>query len=253
MNKIDYFIECINNNIPVSFLKYGDSEYICANKYNNNITVNMNCDNDLYTIKLSNAIKESFKFMVENASNLFISNWYNNKQIKNYWTSLTNKQINWADYNTFIFESHEIIDPSYNDIFIKKIDLYKTIKNCKQKKIMICNYLLIKNKILLNIDNVVIVPINNWFDNKFNDILKEIINLINTNEQYIIMTSCGMSAKVIIAELYKLFPNFIYFDIGSGLDYICTKINSRKNEYTYTDIYKKFLENNFIPQNWNDI
>ena len=37
------------------------------------------------------------------------------------------------------------------------------------------------------------------------------------------MTSCGQSAKVLIAELHKTYPNGIYLDVGSGLDCICTK------------------------------
>jgi len=64
------------------------------------------------------------------------------------------------------------------------------------------------------------------------------------------MTSCGMSAKVLIAELSKRFPKGLYFDIGSGLDKICTKKDSRGVYKDYNELVDLFKD--IIPEDWND-
>lgn len=62
---------------------------------------------------------------------------------------------------------------------------------------------------------------------------KILINLDNYSEDknYIVFTVNGMSTIVLIGELHKLYPNDIYLgiylDIGSDLDCICTKRDSR--------------------------
>jgi hypothetical protein len=61
-----YFVNCINNNIPVIFLKYGDGEYLCMSK-----AKGANCDNDKYTDKLSSSLINSFKFSFSRQKRLF--------------------------------------------------------------------------------------------------------------------------------------------------------------------------------------
>ena len=63
------------------------------------------------------------------------------------------------------------------------------------------------------------------------------------------MTCCGMSAKVLISELRKKHSRGIYLDIGSALDYVCTKKCSRGNKYSYEYIENVFRD--LIPDNWN--
>jgi len=95
--------------------------------------------------------------------------------------------------------------------------------------------------------------LNNWFDIKFDEVVNEVRQLIGeVDGNHIILTACGMSAKVLIAELHKTHPNGIYLDIGSGLDCICTKRDSRGWGYKYDQIYTKFKEHNFLPDDWED-
>ena len=248
-NKIDEITNCVINNIPVRFLKYGDGEYYCSAKYIHNIPWTENCDNDTYTHKLSNSITESFKY-ITNFNNTFIGKWFDPNVVK-YWETLTTEDIKWTDYHTFLFEHGDLDD---NGKFIQKTKIYRAIKESKLKKIIICNELLIKTKILLNIDHVVIIPLSKWFDAKFDDVLNEVKKLIGEKDgKHIVLTSCGMGAKVLISELHKSYPNGIYLDIGSGLDCICTKRDSRGWGYGYDKIYNKFKENHLLPDNWNNV
>lgn len=227
--------ECIRRRIPVSFSKYGDGEYACAKLFKGN-----NCDADLYTEKKRVALIESFKYMTECAENSHISYWTHD--ISSYWQSLTTVPVRWAKLHTLILD---------DDSTGEKVELYKTIKQSTMKKIYICNPLMEKAQILLNIDWLIHVPLNNWFERlfvKLIDIIKKII--ASSNDQFIIMCSAGMCSKIIICELHKLFPNNIYLDIGSALDTICTKRVTRDSRRTY----EKALEHmrDLIPDNWND-
>jgi hypothetical protein len=242
MLNIQTIVKYIENSTPFIFLKFGDGEYLCASKnFNiNNNNNNTNCDNDTYTKKLSNSLNESFKYLVNNTQNTYYGKWHDSV-VSNYWESIVNKPINWVDYWTLLIYCNDI----------NKLEIYKTIKNSKQKKIYVCNELIKKVEILLNIDDMVYVPLNNWFDDKFEDILNKIKNIIGKeDEKFILMTSCGMSAKVLVTELYKIYPNGIYLDIGSGLDTICTKRSTRGLMIDYNFCYNFFKD--ILPDNWND-
>lgn len=233
----EFIIDCIEKKKPISFSKYGDGEYFCASKLYKS---EENCDLDKYTDKLSECLKKSFKYLVENGNNSFIGKWSDLK-ISNFWESLTDKEIRWGPYNALT-----LYNKNKNTV-----NIYKSIKNASQKKIYVCNELLIKSKILLNIDNIVLIPFNNWFDEKFDEVLKKIIDLIGIEDgNHIVITSCGMSSKVLICELYKLYPNGIYLDIGSALDTLCTKKNTRVSDFSYEIAYDLFKD--IIPDNWED-
>ena len=134
--------------------------------------------------------------------------------------------------------------------------MYKTIKQSKLKKIIVCNELLIKSKLLLDIDEVVLIPFNNWFDTQFDTVLQEIKEKIQTDGNHIVMTCCGMSAKVLICELTKSFPLGIYLDFGSALDIICTKRDSRgyNCDYEYfSNLLKECLPDNFEDDKYKSI
>ncbi len=251
MDRTEHIVNCIKNNTPMVYCKFGDGEFLCMIRYTENGPLTKNCDNDNYTQKLSNSLIESFKYLTSK-QNVFIGRWKgnNNSKISKYYNNLVNNEILWTDYHTLIFEPNEIdsIDPEY---FIKKISIYKEIQQSTAKKIYICNKLLVKSKMLLSIDNFVHVPYNSWFDNEFDKVFKEVLDLIPADGKCIILTSCGMSAKVLITELFKIYPNIIYIDIGSGLDLICTKKNSRE-QYTYKNIYLKFKKFYGLPEEWFD-
>jgi len=240
-NTAEYLTECINNNIPVSFSKYGDGEYFCAF----NIMEGENCDHDKYTPKLREALINSFKYIINVSNNAHIGLWHN-YSYKNKWEELVDKPVKWVEYYSIILTENNNKVNNIND----KVILYKTIKQSKLKKIIVCNELLNKSKILFNADHIVNIPFNNWFDNDFDSILEKIKNLIGTDGNHLVMTCCGMSAKVLICELIKVYPKGIYLDFGSALDLVCTKKDSRAYTYDYNSL--KHLLQDMIPEYWDD-
>ena len=233
MDITGHIMECIKSSTPVSFLKYGDGEFNCMCRH-----YGSNCDGDNYTHKLSNSLRVSFKYVVENTNESYIGAWHTDN-VKRYYESLTNKPIKWSKYHTLIFDKN-------NDIM--KAKLYKTIKHSTRKKIILCNKHLIKSKKLLNLDHMVFVPLNNWFDNDFENIFNQISNLIGEDNNHILITCAGMGSKVLIAELIKKFPNGIYLDFGSALDTICTKHDTRGFNHGY-EYFVNMLKD-CLPDDW---
>jgi|LakMenEpi03Aug12_release.lakeMendotaPanAssembly.Ray.scaffolds.fasta_scaffold03860_21 hypothetical protein len=244
MNITEFLTECVNTQNPVVFCKYGDGEFQCLLNPNSG----HNCDNDLYTENLSRSLKESFQYIVANHTNCYIGLWHNEEN-KKIWESIVKEQIKWVDYHSIIIDN----DKTHNS---KKYLLYKAIKHSKMKKIIVCNRLLIKSKNLLNIDECIFVDFNNWFDSKFNIVLQEVSNAIGSDENHIIITCCGMGAKVLISELTKKFPRGIYLDFGSALDLICTKRESRGWDYGYNfvaELFKDLLSDDWEDNKWNQV
>jgi len=234
MEITNYLTECVTNHKPVSFSKYGDGEFSCIF-----YPYGRNCDNDPYTNNLSTKLKESFKYMVDESENAYIGLWHNSENITQF-ERLVCKEIKWAKYHSIIFDKTNDSD---------KVELYKAIKNSKVKKIIICNELLTKSKDLFNADTVIFVNFNNWFDSMFENIVQQIKNTIQENEKHIIITCCGMGAKVLIYEFTKYFKNGIYLDFGSALDFLCTKKDSRGFSFNY-DYLTNLLED-ILPEDWN--
>jgi hypothetical protein len=230
--------EAILSKTPISFCKYGDGEYYCANSYEGR-----NCDNDDYNERKKDALIKSFQYTVDEMPNAYIGfwPWIYTDTIKAYWEGLTKKPIQWAHYLTIV------MDHNYNR---DKILLYKTIKESPMKKIYICNPLLIKARNLFNIDYMIHVPFRNWFDSCYDNIMNQLKTIIQPNEQYIVMMSAGIAAKILIADLSRLFPNNIYLDFGSAIDKICTKKTTRGWEPSYETLMEWLHE--IIPDDWND-
>ena len=244
---IDTFVDFIENNIPFSFSKYGDGEWICANRdVFNGKYGNTNSDYDTYTENLQRGLTEGLKDIVNHEGNNYIGAW-ETKTVMDYWLSIVeNKEkILWADYHTFIF--NKLDEP---DIITRRLKLYKSIQNCTRKKIIICNQLLQKSRDLLRADEMIIVPFQNWFDQHFNDVLQKIIQAIGENEEPMVFTSCGMGAKVLISTLRQKYPKGIFIDMGSALDYICTMRNTRGRKFSYNDLYE--IMKPILPENWHD-
>ena len=69
-------------------------------------------------------------------------------------------------------------------------------------------------------------------------------------EKNIFMFCAGMGSKCLIAALRKLYPDSLFIDIGSGIDFLCAKRNTRGAALTY-----EIIENYFkpiLPDDWND-
>jgi len=248
----DYLTHCINNKIPVCFLKYGDGEYQCSRRFRGH-----NCDADSYTLALSNGILSSFKYLAEKP-NVLIGGWHAS-DVCMFWQSLIKTPINWVNYHTIIIDEKDItFAKNGSEELNNKIAFFKTIQETKLPKIIVCNELLQRAAIFLKTDEMIHVPLRNWFDTHFREILQKIITSINTflnrdkNAQCIIMFAAGMSSKVLIGELYRIFPQNIYLDFGSAIDLLCTKRDSRGRGYSYDTLCEVLSD--ILPSNeiWND-
>lgn len=238
MDITSYLAECVRRNNPVSFSKYGDGEHACALGQTGH-----NCDADDYTRKKQEGLLRAIRYMVDVASNAFISKWpdENSTSITEFWQAQTTKPIRWALQHTILFDGH-------NDQ--AKVDLYKAIKsNNHFVKIIICNESIAKAKRLLDLDHVVIIPRKNWFDDEFDQILLKIVDIIvKDGREPLVITCCGVSAKIMIYELSTIFPNGIFLDFGSGLDKICTKETTRLCQQPYD--YLVDMLQDILPSDW---
>ncbi len=229
-------IYSIQNNKPISFLKLGDGEINCMQGH-----WGSNCDNDNYTEKLKNRLIESCKFLIMYCNNVYLGKWHGGESYT-FVERLTPSKPLWADYHTLLFEKT-------NDL--KKVEILKAIKESKRKKIIVCNPLLIKAKILLDASHIVHVGFNNWFNSDFDTVLEQVLSAIGEEDgNHIVITCAGMGSKVLLTELVKKFPNGIYLDYGSGLDQLCTKRDTRNWPFTYDHLVDICGE--IIPENWND-
>lgn len=201
----------INNKIPCVYAKYGDGEYLASiggrGMYGN-------CDMTPYTPKLQKAMNESFIY-ISKLNNSYLGQYHG--ETFNHWNNFTSFPKKWANYHLFIFYTLK------NDLNEEKHNLYKAIKYTSLQKIYICNKEMVdKSKIILNIDNHIIVDSNNWFENNFDTILNNTLNTIKDPHNVLILTSAGMGAKPLIAAIHQKNPNSIILDVGSALDFICT-------------------------------
>lgn len=226
----------IKQDKPFIFVKFGDGEY--------NAMIGLsgtNCDSDLYTAQKQNGLIEAIKYY--SLLDDFYCGYWPNEVISNYYSSIVSKPINWIDYHACIM----CLDTCFETN--AKLELFKSIKNSKRKKVLVGNELLVKAKYLLNTEHV-IVPYQNWLETELQIIINRITSYFNNDPNPMILTCAGMGSKILIMELHKQFPNGIYIDIGSGLDYLCTKKCSRGWKHSYDKLEAYFQE--ILPPNWND-
>lgn len=243
---IENIINAIKNNKSIVFIKYGDGEVECMKvsdiQYKEE-KYGANCDKDVYFPELSKDLKEAFLYFVEesNKKDIYIGKWHYKNEIKylsNYYyeNSEKNKLIPFVDY-------HLIMNDKYH---LENKNMYEFVKCIKEKddsiKIIISNQ---KNNLLKKLfsTNYFIETPESCTYLVLNEILNNIIKIIeeNQNKNIILITSCGLSAKVIIYKMIKKYENLHIsaFDIGSSFDLLCKKEITRayQNEYTYEMIY----------------
>jgi len=242
MNITNYLADCIRTNTPVAFSKYGDGELICANR-----TGRTNADFENYTETLSNKIIAAFKYMVNVAENAHVGQWHDKSSCA-FWDQYAEKPIKWAYFHSLLIDNEDM--QTKGEVLMNKIKLYKTIKTSPLKKIIICNPLLIKSQQLLNIDHVVTVPFRNWIDSHMDDCINHLKSIIREDGNHIVITCCGIASRILLPELIKIYPKGIYLDFGSGLDFICTKRDSRGWSYTYTELAEVLKD--ILPEDWED-
>ncbi len=258
MNSIDYFnlihkkykknisinniIKGLNNHKQFIFIKYGDGEVECMKNSNNN---RGNCDNDIYFPELSNDLKSAFIYFVEHniENNVYIGKWHYENEIKylcNYYyeNGKRDKLISFVDYHLIMNDKEHL----------NNNEMYELVKCIKMKndyiKIVISNENNILLKELFSTLYFIETPKSCTYL-VLNEILNNIEKIINEheNKNILLITSCGLSAKVIIYKILEKYGIKISaLDFGSSFDLLCKKsiTRSHQNEYTYENIYNYY-------------
>ena len=231
----EFITDLIQKDSPFVFVKFGDGEYLAARG-----SYGSNCDQDVYTNQKRDGLIEAIKYY-SLLENVYCGKWHTG-DVGNYFDSIVPGKINWIDYHMCIMDDKSLENSN-------KLELFKAIKNSKRKKLLLGNELLEKAKYLLN-SNHLVMPYRNWVENNFNEILNAILSFFENDPNPMILTCAGMGSKMLIMELHKRFPNGIFIDIGSGLDYLCTKKSSRGHTFSYETLESYFQE--ILPPNWTD-
>lgn len=226
----------IENNIPIAFLKFSDGEALAAlipkerHKYT---SLNENCDKTKYTEKIRIGLLNSIKYFVNETFNSYIG-LCGRKFVKELWEKHTIHPIKWAQNGTLMMYHRDLL----------KYSLYLSIRHSTSYKLIVCNESLKKAVNLFNINKMITVDPNNWFEINYNEILQKSKYYLSQHSKYsqcIVITCAGMGAKVLLSDLHKTFPNNIYLDFGSALDLICTKKDIRNLKITYSDALKAYV------------
>lgn len=216
MNIVEILIEKINKGESTGFVKFGDGEYFCmAQTYPGG----HNVDQDNFTEKKGDALKNAFRFFVNDYSNtIFIGKWHSDNWNWNQFLNNDKQTISWANYHTLLLDG---------DNMQQKLELYRTIKLSVLQKIYIGNSSLKDVQQILNVDYFIEIAPQNWFDHDYDNILNKTCNHLSFTQPTIIMTSAGMAAKILLADVLQRYPNTIILDFGSAFDCICRGHPSR--------------------------
>jgi len=183
VSKLDEYIKNIKENINFSFVKCGDGELACMAG-----SEGSNCDGHLYSPELGRLLKESFRFLEGKAN---IVEW--------------NDQEN---YNIMLHRKDNDLEGLRN--------FWMTIKESSRRKVFVGPERLKGVCELLDCEFIE-VPLVNCFEYVTSGgfILK---TLSSVEKDAIYIFSCGMPAKILIADLIRTNPNITCIDAGSSFD-----------------------------------
>ena len=225
----------IINGIPFVLTKLGDGEFSSMVG-----TRGKNCDHDTFSDKLQVDLIKAFKEF-ENDPNVFVCEWHTEKE-KTAILHLFNGLQFISPYD--IINTNCPVSLQDNNIF----NFYKAIQDSKIHKVLIATFCLFRAASFLKVNKYVEVPCRNWYQDTSEQIIKNISK--EAKEKNIFMFCAGMGSKCLIAALRKLYPDSLFIDIGSGIDFLCAKRNTRGAALTY-----EIIENYFkpiLPDDWND-
>jgi hypothetical protein len=226
---------------PTGFVKFGDGEFFCMAK---TYPGGHNIDKDNFTDDKGEKLIHAFNsFLGMNSDSVYLGKWHEDTWDWDQFRRQIDHVVPWANYHTLLLDGEDMQN---------KIDLYQAIKLSPLKKIYIGNSRLQRVNVILNVDVFVAVSERNWFDNEYKNVLETVLDHIEsaTNTPVIVMTSAGMAAKILLADVRSRFPDTIILDFGSAFDFICTGRQSRTWEPPYS--YLITLLSPFIddPQKW---
>lgn len=230
--------ELITNNIiqdiPISFTKFGDGEYLCMTTLHGK-----NSDHDQYHPELAQKLKEALPYLF-NHPTCYIGKWtgyWGNACVADYYESLGGYNAKYGHYHTLY--NDEEFNKNYN-----LLDFVKAMQSCQRKKILFTN----KNNEpltrLFRTNIFVEIPMSNWSYN-YVEYLSKVIPHLEKN--CLLIVGAGMCSKVLAHDLLRMDDSISYIDIGSGFDMLCGNnsrgwSHSRESELEY---YKSVL-----PEDW---
>ena len=231
-------------NEPCGFIKYGDGEYYAAIQLPGH-----NIDRTPYSPLLGEKMVESFKYMTT-IPHLMFGAWHDPLKV-DYWNSLSGAPPNWVNYHTVIIDNLE--DPD-------KMPSYKAIKESRRYKIYVANAEMKKANYLLNNNAHIVVHPSNWFDMDYENVLAAVCTTISkastgASTGAMLLTSAGMGAKPLIADVLRQYPETIVIDIGSALDTICTKRDTRGFGHVHGIYHDQLCDylRPIVPENWDKL
>lgn len=236
------------------FIKYGDGEVECM-KVSDSVEIGsygQNCDNDVYFPELSNELKEAFYYFVENAiqDNIHIGKWHYQGE-SDYLSKLYYEKKDKSINKLIPFTNYHLVMNDKGGL--SNLNMYQFVKCIKESdkyiKIVVSNPMntLLKDLFCANYfietpEKCLYLKINEIMENIYK-IVDNYINKDNKNKKILLLTSCGLSAKVLIYRLCKKYGVHISaIDLGSSFDLLCKKrvTRSYQIEYSYDDIYQYY-------------
>jgi len=201
---IDLATRMLEENKNFSFIKRGDGEDACMNDEKG-----ANCDGDEYTPELANALRDAYDFLWGRAD-CYVPKFHN----QDFYNSLLHRE----------------------DSDLAKVSkFYQDIASSNRKKIYVGPEKLKIVKEILNADIHITVPEKNTF-RYFDNLVLDLKLAIEDN--CIILFSCGLTAKPLIAECLKHNSNITCLDIGSSFDPIIKNTRTGQvDQKTLKDLY----------------
>jgi hypothetical protein len=262
MNKLEYYqeihkvykdtftLEDVIKNIKECkqnvFIKYGDGEVECMKVIEKNSS-GYNCDQDVYFPELSKELKEAFLYFVNESNNynIHIGKWHFVNE-SNYLSKLYYENENQNIYKLIPFTNYHLVMNDKDQL--SKNSMYQFVESIKKSndylKIIVSNE---QNQLLKTLfsGNFFIETPSKCLYLELDRIIESIYKIMDENKdkKVMILTSCGLSAKVLIYRLLKKYETRVSaIDLGSSFDLLCKKrvTRSYQIEYSYDTIYKYY-------------
>lgn len=235
----------------VLFVKFGDGEHSCVQGVNGH-----NCDGDAFRSDLGTAIASAFK-TVARYPQCIVGRWWT-ETARKVWTEavgdggFSSMKAKWANYNSLLVTHESVKTPSLQRF-------YSAIRHSSVPKFFVSNYLMERGALFLGAKRID-VALTGWFTAaKVEELCDTIINDVkasSVNVKPIVLTACGMGAKPLIARLFeKTNGQCVCLDLGSALDFLCTKTDSRGWSLPPLNLTYEAQEEYFgsmLPVGWND-
>lgn len=256
---LPHLIQRIHRGEHFLFVKYGDGEYECILKYDQesaNVNVNTgNCDADVYFPELAKDLETSFYTLIDASgsmpgAHILIGKWHFPKEIeylaKRYFAHCHGRPttlIPFAPYHLVMNDAEALRKEEMRD-FMRAIrdaeGLLKIVVSNEENQLL---------RSLFGASHYVVTPPRCLYLSldRIMDEIYQIIDATSSETRVCLLTSCGLSAKVVIGRAFQKYGvRLSAVDIGSSFDLLCKKRVTRQYQLDYSyeairDYYQPFL------------